>query len=207
MGAIKKQNQRIAPRWKIQEENRRHIRFKPTRGGKIIATRIFDISSTGISFLTSERGAPRVGEVIFMEFAPLGNVRMAVTGRVVRIEIPPRDSTWGKYPQVKVGVAFHNLPRAYQKSLVRNITEAIDKKPEFYVERRQTSRASSGPSVFEAAVIWLADNGLSLFISTLAIVFLCAGVYAVIQNSDSRQKTQNKWATGFFDKVIVKPSK
>src|SRR5690242_20320515 len=104
-GAYVAKYDRRAPRYKLTTTDNAQIRFASSRNKKIVHTKLFDISESGIAFLTPFRQAPRIGEIIKIEFAPPGSVQIACLGKVIRIEEPRQDSELSKTTNLaKVGV-------------------------------------------------------------------------------------------------------
>ena len=198
MGATARKQMRIAPRYKVSDDQPRGIRFISSKNRKIVLTKIVDISETGISFITNHKLCPRMGEVIKMDFAPPGSMQIAVQGQVMRIAEPSKDSEWAQFPgTVLVGVAFYNVPRAYKKMLTRTLNSLIDVRNTTY--RREVSRSNNEPS-------WFLENLGSLFATAAILVAFGGLIYYVLNYYDGKTVSkESPWAQNFFDKNL--PSK
>ncbi len=209
MGAAHKQKKRIAPRFRFSDKDKEVVRFINSRHSRIMSTVIIDISETGIGFLVPARLAPRIGEIIKMDFAPLGSVRMACQGIVIHMEAPPNNTGWGRFPgTVKVGVQFWDMPRAYSKALSELLEGAFERagrKVENGINvSNYPERITSFIGRHQAS--WLREN----IWSVVATVVIMAGVgYAVyfFANLDPNEvptQQESGWATNFFEHAIKK---
>ena len=83
-----------------------------------------------LAFSLLIRLAPQIGEIIKMDFAPLGSMRMACQGKVIHMGLPPKNTGWGRFPgTVKVGVQFYDLPKEYRRILhdvLRKLLRLLD---------------------------------------------------------------------------------
>jgi hypothetical protein len=193
---------RGAPRYRFDEGEQEAVRFMNNRDQRILTTAIYDISETGIAIITHEKHAPRIGEVIKMDFAPLGSVRMACLGRVVRIDEELKNHSWGKFPDmVKVGIIYHDLPQVYRKTLVTALHAAFDRSGYTPVEVKVVnvlSRAKQNT--------WLAENITSVVVTALILGGVSYGIYRMTQMDPEESANRNgqNWATSFFDRTIKK---
>jgi hypothetical protein len=194
---------RGAARYTYLEKDSKTIRFTTSRSRKIILSHLIDISETGIAFATSHKVCPRIGEIIKMDFAPPGSFKIALEGRVVRIEEPTKYSGWARFPgTVKVGLEFYRVPRPYQKILSATIKN-------FLVMRQvdQNNKLSLAPTRISKENGWFKDNIISVGISFVLISLFTYGIYFFLNDYDpSKHSDESAWAQGFFDKV-VKPQK
>lgn len=183
------------PRYRLTETDPNVLRFLSSKNKRIYSTFIFDISETGISFTTTHRLAPPVGELIKMEFVPIGGMQIACLGKVIRIEEPKKNSFWAKFPDtVKVGIAFEDMPLAYRKVITEGLHKAFE-----------ANKSSRKADVIEINPVeeWLRHNWASFFGTILLVLFLGFGMYVVFENADRLfPKANSPWAQGFFDKMI-----
>jgi len=194
-----RQKPRSMPRHRFSDKDKEIIRFINSKQSRIMSTVIIDISETGIGFLTSTRLAPHIGEIIKMDFAPLGSMRMACQGKVIHMESPPNNSGWGRFPgTVKVGVQFHDLPQEYRRILHDVLKKA------FEASGRAVNEYSTVPVRREKG--WVRQNLWSLFMTFLILSGVGYGIYryATYDIEENDQPPQETWASSFFERTIHK---
>jgi len=200
VGAATRHRTKIMPRHRFSDKDKEVIRFIDSKRSRIMSTVIIDISETGVGFLTSARLAPNIGEIIKMDFAPLGSMRMACQGRVIHMEAPPQNTGWGKYPgTVKVGVQFYNLPKAYREILHKVLKRAFEE------SGRQVSEYTDITVKKEPG--WLRKNIWSLLATILILSGAGYGVYLYAtseQGLDDERPRESTWASQFFERTIHK---
>lgn len=194
MGAKSRKKLRFAPRLKVSEDKRR-IRFTISgKQRKIFSTTIFDISETGISFISTQKLAPQIGDIISLEFAPVDSMKMACKARVVRVETPSKYSTWDRFPEsIKVGLEYFNLPLAYQKMISESLEKAF------------SSRKIRTQDVYEirhkTGSTWFSQNWASLLATTALILGTIIASYMIWKDSESRVPASPEWSKSFFEKI------
>jgi hypothetical protein len=194
MGALKsRKTLRASPRLKLSEDKRR-IRFTNSAQKKIFSTTIFDISESGISFISTQKMAPRIGDIISLEFTPVDSMRMACKARVVRIETPSKHSTWDSFPEsIKVGLEYYNLPGAYQKMIAQSLEKAFSSKKIKTQEVFEVS-GSTGRS-------WFSQNWASLLATIALILGTIIGSYLIWKDSEGRAPASPEWSKNVFEKI------
>jgi hypothetical protein len=209
-GARKSKYGRRAARYRFKNDEYSMVRFMSKKTGKILGSKIFDISETGISFTTSHKLSPRIGELIKMDFSGLSSLQIACVGRVVRIEEPGKKSPWARFPDtVKIGVEFRDLPHTYRRLINESISDAFS---------AQTGKTFSSRGADEVIHVrgprprpsWLVENFGTVFMTFAILACVAVGTYYLMQNLEKQQRphTQAPWATGFFDKVVpTQPTK
>ena len=192
---------RGAPRYRFDEGEQEAVRFLNNRDQRIMTTAIYDISETGIAIITHEKHAPRIGEVIKMDFAPLGSVRMACLGRVVRIDEELKNHSWGKFPDmVKVGIIYQDLPQVYKKTLVSALHAAFDRSGYSPVEVKVVNVLSRAKKSS-----WLSENITSVILTVFILAGVGYGIYRLTQmDPDDSSHNGENWASSFFDRTIKK---
>lgn len=201
----KKLQDRGAPRFRFKDERRTYIRFTSSAHRDIHTTRIFDISSTGLSFTCSKRLAPRIGAILKMEFSPSGGIQMAVLGKVKRIEEPGDKVEWARFPgTVKIGVQFHDLPKQYVKLITKTIEENV---LDHQMEKTQAQApVQIRPTGQIRVPTWFEENIWTILIGFVILLSAAAMFYVILDSADyNRKQTVAPWASNFFDKVIKKP--
>ncbi|MCC6277584.1 MAG: PilZ domain-containing protein [Oligoflexia bacterium] len=193
-----KTSRRGSPRYRLRHEDVKVIRFVSRRAGRISTTYMYDISESGVAFLTSLKLAPQVGEVIKMDFSPMGSMQIACLGKVIRIEEPSKGTNWARFPDtVKVGVAFFKLPKPYRRILNNALGHA------FYNERLRYQREQARNQWKNG---WIYRHGQSIIATLVLLVALGTGAYLLWSNFDSTNfslpEREPTFAEGFFDKVI-----
>jgi hypothetical protein len=199
VGVANRQRSRAMPRYRFSDKDKEIIRFINSKQSRIMSTVIIDISETGIGFLTSIRLAPHIGEIIKMDFAPMGSMRMACQGRVIHMESPPNNTGWGRFPgTVKVGVQFHDLPKEYRRILHDVLKKAFD------ASGRAVNEYSDVPVRREKG--WIRQNLWSLFMTFLILSGVGYGIYryATLDLDDSETTQEPTWASSFFERTIHK---
>ena len=195
-----KKHARYAPRYNIGENEARGIRFRTLKNPRVVLTKIVDISETGISFTSSHRLSPKVGELFNMDFAPPGSLQIAVQGRVVRVEEPTKDSDWAQFPgTVKIGVVFHNVPKPYKKILTRTLTNLFETRHQQFA-REVVENRHGDPS-------WILENAGSIVITFIVLLTFAGAFYYFLNYYEPSKSTETPWAQNFFDKHIPKPAK
>ena len=202
MGVPNRKKTRVAPRYRFSDKDKETIRFIDSRQSRILSTVIIDISETGVGFLTSVRSAPRIGEIIKMDFAPLRSMRMACLGRVVHMVAPPQNTGWKRFPDsVKVGVEFFNLPKEYRRVLHEVLTEA------FAESGRSTRENHKAKVKNKSEPTWFRENIGSIIITFLILVGTGYGIY-LFSTMDPEERAlapqQSNWASQFFERTIQK---
>jgi len=204
MGAAKKLQRRAAPRFRFKDDRRSSIRFTSSLHRDIHTTKIFDISSTGLSFICSKRLAPHLRTILKMEFSPSGGVQMAVLGRVMRIEDPREKSEWARFPgTVKVGVQFHKLPKQYIKLIKETIDESVSEDEMIRLSEPVYHHMSS---ISRPHSTWFEENVWTVTAGLVIVAFAALMFYVIFDPSNNNTRpTEAPWASNFFDKVIKKP--
>jgi hypothetical protein len=120
-----------APRYALRPSDNHLMRFAHEGEiGQIFTTRIYDISQSGLSFITDRENAPFIQERIKVELPLEGNEQIAWWGRVVRIEEYAshkwymKEENFNQDRQVLVAVSFEGLPLPH----VRRINATLEKK-------------------------------------------------------------------------------
>jgi hypothetical protein len=116
-----------APRYTLRPTDNRVMRFAHEGESQSFATRIVDISVTGVAFVVARENAPFIQETIKLE-VPLGEAaQFAWWGRVVRME-EYSDEKWylnktdfEPEPQVLVAVRFESLPAAHIEKIHKTL--------------------------------------------------------------------------------------
>ncbi len=198
MGVRQGKWKRKATRYQFGQNENHPVRFKSRKTHRILTSKIFDISVSGLSFITTTRLAPHVGELINMEFAPMGAMQIACVGLVVRIEIPSEESEWSRFPEmVKVGISFHDLPRRYGEILAKSLDYVFQAQT---VRKKERSLRVAAPRKWQKP--WILDNALNILFSVLLIVGTVYGIYYISENVDTFSQPDARWAQGFFQKII-----
>ncbi|MDZ4677053.1 MAG: PilZ domain-containing protein [Oligoflexia bacterium] len=199
---VLKTSRRAARRYRYARKEHKIIRFASPRNKRISTTQIFDISESGVSFTTAIKIAPRIGEIIKMDFSPMPGYQIACTGRVARIEEPTQNAHWAKFPDtVKVGVSFLNMPLAYRRTLAQSLRSAF--------QNLESQKHSRNPFFnFNIRQTWLYQNFASVIISFVLLGGLAWGTYYILTMIDIKRPRQKAdWAEGFFNKVIEKQNR
>ena len=193
---------RTSPRYRPSKQEGVVVRFYSSQANRIVTTRIYDISETGIAFTTSFKLAPRVGEVIKLDFRTLGSVQIACLGKVVRTEDPSPNSSWARFPDtIKVGIQFYRMPKTYSKLLSDSLTHVF--KTQNVTIRHQAPRRKIN---FNFADMWLVKNFYSIVMTVLIVGMTGALIYYLAQKSQEKEtQVDSPWAKGFFDKVVPPP--
>jgi hypothetical protein len=200
MGAPRLKNRNL-PRYRFSDKDKEIIRFINAREARIMSTVIIDISETGVGFLTALKNAPRIGEIIKMDFSPLGSMRMACQGKVIHMETPPPNSGWSRYPgTVKVGVEFYDMPLGHRQMLHNILKEAFAKagRDVRVYEEAQAGKTYKAPN-------WLLQNIWSV-LATIGILGATGyGIYYYANLEPSEvSRPEPGWATQFFERTIRK---
>ena len=116
-----------APRYVLSTGDDRHLRFAPMSSrGRATQAAIRDLSESGLAFSitgTTLENVPEEGEMLKIEFIVPDRGQIACFGTVMRVEtLSEWDPEWGDRTSILVGVAFRNLPKAYQRLLGASIT-------------------------------------------------------------------------------------
>lgn len=129
-----KSERRRSPRYQLRGHDVTTARFKtlfkPSRS-RVSETEVIDISETGISFRIRESRAPRLGDVLAVEFRIPGGQQIACKAMVVRLEQikdPNSGLRWNErsYDQVLAGLQFLDLPAAYKRTLSQRVTDRMN---------------------------------------------------------------------------------
>tara|TARA_Y100000817_G_scaffold261155_1_gene215526 strand:+ start:32 stop:712 length:681 start_codon:yes stop_codon:yes gene_type:complete len=121
-----------ATRFVLRPEDNRLLLYKPQpRLAPTHSTEILNISATGVAFVTERDIAPKLGEIIKMEFTIPGGEKIAWFGRVVRTE-EFEARTWMRtsfgHPsldQIIIGIHFENMPETQKDKLSKGISKRI----------------------------------------------------------------------------------
>ena len=204
MKNAKKLQGRGAARYRFREDQKSYIRFTSNQHRDIHTTKIFDISTSGLSFTTSKRLAPRIGTILKLEIAPTGGIQIALLARVVRIEEPSERSDWAKFPgTVRIGVAFHKIPRQYVNIITETIQEKVSRNE---LQKMEPPAFMNGSKGYTFDTSWLFDNMWTMTAGLVIVGVAALFFYFILQYSEMRPKaTEAPWASNFFDKVIKKP--
>lgn len=186
-----------SPRYQVRENDGIRMRFFSAKTKRIVPVDVVDISDSGVAFVTNVKHAPKIGEVLKVDFNPPGSMQIACLARVVRMEEPVRDSKHSGYDKIKIAVTFHNLPMSYQRLLTESISEVIG------MEMKSQSQQAFWDSVYNS---WWYQNLYSIFFSTVLLGLFAWGIW-VLSNRESTEPfraTNSGWAKGFFDRTIKK---
>lgn len=188
---------RGAPRLRVQEdEHYNQIRFTTRARKQIVGARIFDISETGISFISNKRFAPQIGDTIMMEFIPINSIQIACMGRVIRIETSGKSKNqFADY--VKVGVAYHHLPVEYKKIISDSLKRAFSLYKGSVKQVYHTSRSSE-------AFAWFTENWQSIIATTALLIGTYAGAKMIWESTRDIKPESPEWSRGVFEKVLKK---
>jgi hypothetical protein len=200
MGAPRLKTRNL-PRYRFSDKDKEIIRFINAKQARIMSTVIIDISETGIGFLTALKNAPRIGELIKMDFSPLGSMRMACQGKVIHMETPPPNSGWSRYPgTVKVGVEFYDMPLGHKQMLHNILKEAFEKTGRDV----RVYEEANNPKVLKRPN-WLLQNIWSVLATILILSGAGYGIYFFV-NMDPNESIHQEapWATHFFERTIRK---
>ena len=109
--------------------------------GRKHATRIVNISSTGIAFLVEKSDAPSIGEHIKIEFPIPGGEQAAWWAKVVRMEAYSDNPWWDSkdshesHHQVLVGLMYIDLPEGHRKAIQKGLHHRYQElKKQYYLE-------------------------------------------------------------------------
>ena len=114
-----------APRYVLRPEDAQLLFFAhpgQTAGNKY-PTKIINVSETGIAFLVYKSTAPRIGDLIKIEFPIPGAEQIAWWARVVRMEEYSSSPWWrdsdetSSSTEIMVGVTFEHLPAGHRKEI------------------------------------------------------------------------------------------
>lgn len=124
MGEILKRFIPRAPRYVLRPEDAQLLYFAhKEQVGVKYPTKILNVSETGIAFLVYKSTAPRIGDVIKIEFPVPGAEQIAWWGHVVRLEEYTDEPWWSETDEtsssteILVGVSFHHLPEGHRKEI------------------------------------------------------------------------------------------
>lgn len=136
MGYASRVYKNRAVRYTLRPQDDNIMRYAFNRNSKqTFATEFINVSETGMAFAVEPGAAPRIGEVIKVEFPIPGESRMAWFARVVRVEMNEIESRWYDEttdeassilpPGVIVAVRFMNLPEAHQIAIRNGLKAKI----------------------------------------------------------------------------------
>lgn len=179
-----------APRYILNADDNRLLRV--VRDGtlhKIITSELINISETGLIFSVDRQVAPRIGEMIKVEFATtLAEEGFAWFARVMRIELPEEQFSWkNRSTTVRVGIRFEKLPAGHADRLRRQLNEKFEQlRNERRLRLARQSRA------------WMADHGLQLAIYVFATLATVAILYILSRPSANYDpKNPSVWGERF----------
>jgi hypothetical protein len=113
-----------APRYVLRTGDNQMLRFAPQRGlNRTYSTQFVNVSESGIAFIVDPRSAPRLREVIKLEFTVPGGEQIAWFGRVVRLEEFHNSRWWSSKSdgsddrEILVAIHFHDLPQGHLNAI------------------------------------------------------------------------------------------
>lgn len=124
-----------APRYVLRASDNKFLRFAPDGDRQnIYTTRLVNISITGLAFVCLKEQAPKIGEIVKMEFPVPGGKQIAWWGNVIRIENYRRPKSWQKdkednfqIQECLIAVNFEKLPEGHSTSIHQGLrTKAME---------------------------------------------------------------------------------
>lgn len=126
-----KKDRRAAERLHYNDSLPRNGRFSfgYNKGHRDIQqTEVYDVSSQSISFRVAEAAAPKIDELIAVEFYLPSHGQIAWYARVVRVELEFIETFRTEQTRVlRIAAVFVNLPEHHQKQLEQVIQEILRK--------------------------------------------------------------------------------
>lgn len=152
---------------------------------KVLQAQIYDLSKGGVSLIVPSYQAPRMGEVIGVEFTVPGGEQIACFGKVVsQSEANWLGEKWKRHMSgatpIKVGVKFDNLPEKYDQLLDNQLKTIIRK------EKINEQLSSMGFAV-KASVTSIPYPLIILGVSAAAILLMAMFV------GKMQELSQSKW--------------
>lgn len=192
---------RAAFRYKAYKRSPLPLRLKTfDSNGEVANSSIFDISTTGVSFvLPVEKPLPNIGENIKIDFTLMDSARISCVGRVARTQQVKGLSQ----SQVKIGVQFFELPLRYRLAIKKAIDKAVAEDmmllngaitmPAGLAERRATM-------LIQGHTNWESSQN-DIFKIVLLFFLFGLGMYILDQNGEifSQKNSPPAWSTKFFE--------
>lgn len=208
---------RAAFRYKAFLKTNLPIRITPLGDSDLLASEIFDISTTGVSTLVTKKEAvPHVGQGVRLDLVLMDSSRITCIGRVARMQKFEGQSE----ATVKLGIQFYDLPLRYKLAIKKSIDKAVADEesglfvPDYLNPEDATivpdgfsilADASTGRSVRAPFISEIAAEATTFFdvIKLIGLFALLAfGVYWMDHNSSefvSKRITAPGWATQVFE--------
>jgi hypothetical protein len=129
-----------APRYILRPSDSQILNFsKQSETGSKHTTKIINISTTGIAFVVSRWQAPRIGDLIKIEFPIPAGDQVAWWAKVVRIESYTDQRWWDSSDsfdspeEVVIAVTYIDLPEGHRKEIQKGLDERYQQlKKEYY---------------------------------------------------------------------------
>lgn len=178
-------DKRKTPRYTLKSANIKVGRFSIHswfKNRRVLNTVIYDLSKTGISFIVPFYQAPKVGDSIAIEFTVPGADQIACMGRVMSVVDAGHLNEYHirieKFPHVKVGLKFEQLPEKYIKLLEGNLKSLVTKNIDQQLREMGIAVKASVRSVPYPLVV--------LVISALAVLLMGSFVSRMQNISESK---------------------
>lgn len=183
----------IAPRYVLSQSDHRVLRYvHPGRKNYKLATEIYDLSYSGVSFYASHRLAPEVGDTLSLEFIIPNKRQIACFGKVVRVEKVRSYRLTSEANSHRIGVRFVSLPNTYKDWLETSVAEALVGMP---VVQPVNSSAWGGYS-FDLPQIELPKLGRGVTVLLASIAVAAGSQFMIKYLKDSVERNQKD---GYFN--------
>ena len=160
-----------APRYTLRPTDNRMMRFAHEgEAGQAYATKIVDLSTTGISFVADRENAPFIFEMIKVEIPLPDGQQIAWWGKVVRMEEYAAHKWYLKNVdidqsrQVIIAVSFERLPQAHVQRIKKALTtkfEEMDQEKKRIALKQLSALWASRTKEF---ILYLAIVGAAFYI-------------------------------------------
>ena len=177
MGIEKRKFEGRASRYSLKPFHDKVIKYKSDRIGSHESTDFLDISSSGLSFVTTAEGAPKAGSVVRITFSVPGSEALTVKAQVVRSKVYQRPEWYKRYydendkPIVEYFIAVHflNIKKIDQEKLSVHLDRLIESEK---LERKE-QKISYLKSGFKNNYKWFAFCLITIAILALSFrIFL-----------------------------------
>lgn len=117
-----------APRYLLRPDDNRMMRFAAdNEQHRTYSTQFYNVSESGLAFIVDRKSAPRVGDLIKLEFSIPGGDQIAWFAKVVRIEEHQVAPWWSErrdreeVRDVLIGVTFQALPEGHRRAIRQHL--------------------------------------------------------------------------------------
>ncbi len=134
MGIEKRKFEGRASRYSLKPFHNKIIKYQSERIGSHESTDFLDISSTGLSFVTTAAGVPETGSIIRITFSVPGLEALTVKAQVIRSTVYNRPEWYKRYydeddkpiEEYFIAVHFLNIKKIEQDKLSVHLDRLIE---------------------------------------------------------------------------------